>query len=159
MTGRKSPLFDPPTSSGEDNLQDPQPTSDPGAAFLHRPWCLSRLGCLCFRPNRTAALRFHAQAPSHIRSRRSIAPNGFTRQIPVGYERANGTCFQQPTKFAGFVVDRHSQCYERFRGRAANVPLGGRGAVGPRAHPHPEGGHRVHQLCRGMADRASPVTV
>ena len=29
------------TSSGEDNLQDPQPTSDPGAAFLHRPWCLS----------------------------------------------------------------------------------------------------------------------
>jgi hypothetical protein len=31
-----------PTTNGEDNLQDPQPTPDPGAAFLHRPWCPPR---------------------------------------------------------------------------------------------------------------------
>src|ERR1019366_257440 len=37
MTGRKSPLLIHPTTNGEDNLQDPQPTPDPGAAFLHRP--------------------------------------------------------------------------------------------------------------------------
>jgi hypothetical protein len=42
MTGRKSPLLIHPTTNGEDNLQDPQPTPDPGAAFLHRPWCPPR---------------------------------------------------------------------------------------------------------------------
>jgi hypothetical protein len=41
-TGRKSPLLIHPTTNGEDNLHDPQPTPDPRAAVLHRPGCPPR---------------------------------------------------------------------------------------------------------------------